>query len=135
MAQSNTPENSLAAIIGRTMERQRETIRSKCTIIAVHDNEKIIETFKQIAATDSDSKRLLHVFDNVDACFDFVLNEVSCKPSVEILIFLGGGLVCDIVTAIHACDQVTKIIIVNKPPFDKEERELMKTYPKVNEIE
>ena len=134
MAESNASDDLLTAMISRTIELQRGTIQSKYIMIIVHDNEQLIRSFKQIAAMNSSSRRLLHVFDNVDECYEFVVNEVSIKPHVEMRIFVGGGLVRKLVDTIHFCEQVKKIIIIDKPPFNKEEQELMKKFPQVNKM-
>lgn len=133
MAESNTPSNFLDAIVRNAVERQTETIRSKHIILAVHDDKEIVKSFREIASANADSERLFNVFDTTDACYEFVCAKVSDKPLVNMLVIVGGGLVCDVVPEIHACEQVKNIIVVNKPPFNEEERKLMKMYPKVTQ--
>jgi len=132
MAESNNPINLLKILAQNAIERQREAIQSHIILIAVHDDQEQIKAFQKIAAKDANSIRKMYVFDNEDACVDFVCERVSLNPDVKINVFVGGGLVTGIVSSIHHCEQIQVILITNKPPFNEEERESMKMYSKVN---
>ncbi len=56
-------------------------------------------------------------FDNVDASLEFVTENVSSNPHVKIIIFIGGGLVHELVSsAICYGEQLQLILVINKPP-------------------
>ncbi|CAF2111101.1 unnamed protein product [Rotaria magnacalcarata] len=131
MAESKKPGDLMSIFIQKTIDCHIKTIESRFIIIAVHDDEEKSKTLKSITASTENSIRNACVFDNVDECFEFITEKVSLDPLITIVILVGGGLVCDLVSTIHACSQVSSIIIMSKPPFKVEEHELMKKYDKV----
>jgi hypothetical protein len=133
MAESNIPTYS-SSILVRLAETQRDSIQrvlSKNLIIVVHDDDDHLKAFRQIATAKPECIGKMHVFDDDEQCSNFVCEKVAEDPDVKFLVVVGGRLVRDLVSSIHFCSQVERIFIVNKPPFDEEEREIMKTWPKV----
>jgi hypothetical protein len=108
MAESNTPPDSLHLLAQKAIEYQTVVIQSKNIIITVHDDKDQVEGFQSIAAEDPDT---LYVFDNGDACYNFISEKVSSDPHVDIIVFIGGGLVCNLIPDIHFVEQVKKILI------------------------
>ncbi|CAF3372053.1 unnamed protein product [Rotaria socialis] len=132
MAESKKPGDLMSIFIQKAIDCHIKTIESRFIIIAVHDDEEKSKTLKSVTtASHENSIRNAYVFDNVDECFEFIIDKVSLDPLITIVILAGGGLVCDLVSTTHTCSQVSSIIIMSKPPFKVEEHELMKTYDKV----
>jgi hypothetical protein len=137
MAESNIPTYS-SSILVRLAETQRDSIQrvlSKNLIIVVHDDDDHLKGFRQIATAKPECIGKMHVFDDDEQCSNFVCEKVAEDPNVKFIVFVGGRLVRDLVSSIHFCSQVKTIFILNKPPFDEEERELMKTCPKVKKTD
>lgn len=135
MAESNKPGDLMSIFIQKAIDCRIKNNESRSITIAVHDDEEKSKCLKNIATADHENSiRNVYVFDNIDECYDFILEKVSSDPLVTITILVGGGLVCDLVSEIHGCSQVSLIIVMRKPPIPVEEHELMKQYDKVKSL-
>jgi hypothetical protein len=132
MAESKKPGDRMRVFAQNVMESAKTAIEGKYIFIVVHDDEQQIKMYKNIATKNADSVERIFVYNNVDACYDFVVEKVSSRPDIQIIVFVGGQLVSDVVSSIHDCEKVKSILILNKPPFSDEELEAMKIYPKVS---
>jgi len=131
MAESNEPGDRMKMFAQKAIQRETTEIEGTSILIVVHDDEQQLEKFKKIATKNTDSARKIFVFNDVDTFYDFVCVKASSNLR-QIVVFVGGQLVNDVVSSIHYCEQVQLILIMNKPPFSDEERESMKMYSKVN---
>ena len=134
MAESNIPAEYMGVIIQRVLESNADPAKINIIFIAVHDDEKQLKVYNKFARKYADSAQRKYIFDNVDACYDFVTERVSLNSRVKIIIFVGGGLVNELVLSVQFCEQIEVIFITNKPPFNEEEQESMKISSKVNKI-
>ncbi|UJR19298.1 hypothetical protein I4U23_022427 [Adineta vaga] len=131
MTESNETADKMKVFAQMALERGKTEIEASCIFIVVHDDEQQIEMYKNIATKNEDSAERIFVYNNVDECYDFVIDIVSTRQSVQITVFVGGQLVSDVVSSIHDCEEVKAILILNKPPYSDEERKAMQLYPKV----
>jgi hypothetical protein len=132
MVESNEPGNKMKVFVQKAIEQQQAAIEESLIFIVVHDDEHQIEIYKKIATKNANSARRIFTFNDCDTFYDFVIEKVSSKEHIKIIIFVGGRLVNDVVCSIHFCEQVQSILILNKGLVSDEERESMKMNSKVN---
>ncbi|CAF1380414.1 unnamed protein product [Adineta steineri] len=135
MFESNKPGDQMKSFVQKAIEQQKIAIERSLIFIVVHDNEEQIERFKNIAMKNEDSAQRIFPFSNFDTFYDFIIEKVSSRPAIKIIILVGGQLVDDVVSSIHFCEQVQSILILNKSSISNEERESLKTYSKVKYME
>jgi len=133
MTESNSSKKFFLDFLPSILIEQTTTSRSKRIIVVVHDDTDMLKSFQEIAVEFPD---IIKVFDNVEDSWNFIgnlshINERDRKE-VEAIVFVGGGFVHELVDEIHVFEPVKRIMILNKPPFDEEERKAMKQFSKVN---
>jgi hypothetical protein len=132
MAESNQPGDIMKIFAQKAIQRETTEIEGTSILIVVHDDEQQLEKFKKTSTKNADSARKIFVFNDLDTFYDFFIEKNSSDSRIQIVVFVGGQLVNDVVSCIQHCKEVQLILIMNKPPFSDEERESMKMYSKVN---
>ncbi|UJR12219.1 hypothetical protein I4U23_016396 [Adineta vaga] len=130
MVESNISKD-FSRIFRQLAETQTNAIQSMFTnLIIVHDDKVQAEHFKQLNMVESNYYKKLYVFMDAEECYDYIIQAVSEDQQNQFIVFVGGSLVCDLVSSIHPCGQVKKIIIINQPPFNEKEQDILSNYSK-----
>ncbi len=131
MAKSNSRSDLLLQDFA---ERHQSDIAHYFPIIFIDGNKNKDKIWKEILIECSRvRKQPIHIFDNADDCSNFVMTQLWEDKNAKCFAIVSDQLANEIVPDIVHCEQIVEIIIIDNNLSTQQERESMKTYPKVCE--
>jgi hypothetical protein len=79
------------------------------------------------------SKRPIHIFHNVDDCYNFVMEQLYADKYAKCFVIVSDQLANEIIPEIVNCEQIEEIMIIDNNLLTQQEKELMKIHSKVRE--
>lgn len=125
-------EDHLNSLMQDVLQYQTNMMRSRCKFLYAFDDQDETQAFSHSLEVNKISTKAIHIFNNVEACCDHVIEDVSTNPDDHIYIFVRIGLAEEIISCLYPCRQLQKIYIMTKLPPSDAQRETFKLYDKVS---